>query len=874
MANAVGPTFTGGFEEYVINDEAGEEYSIAYLPDRNNDELQRERKSPVFYYLPEKVRLARKGDRGDYLFRHVHFVGVFDESSIGIENGEVQGGVLALTTTSRFPASVLKKSQDQLLAKFSGNNDKYWGIRTNVAPMFRMAPIVSNITVISNVAPSSDGSIPADAGSGGAVVPGGGGSPSPNGGGAPSESGVPRTRAVMREGSLAEPVLHGRGFRAPTALNPWAWKMEGQGPGSITGGENAYAALIGAIPSEIIWAGFHGSFSPIVIAQHLTLPMWSQLMRVKITGKWKSIYNGFAGAASGSYLWFSADIKAEFNRLRMNGDLKVEVDIDGTAPGAQEMERAINQRIDVIVQQFTEIAKKVIFDPPPPKMEPAKAPSGGFFSSLFGGSAGLALKARHDSTYVDLNYEETRYFRYLQPHTISSSMEGFFNEIKRDPNAEKKYFTRLVLGGLGRKITCFIKPVVNWPDKAKQWVGEPVAFLSGQAGYPGEQGQIQWKPTTFQQSDPADTTFRPVFVERRKDEVQNAPAGWEPDRIFVKRKVHLLEPPGENEYPFTKVYVERNTIELDPEPNGTMTNDRILEVRADEAGTLDVGPVGLNVELQSTAEVVEVEFRAKGKRVDGTDRMDKSSRFRWSFADQNEPRYWRIFTGQLDFVPAYQYRVHVTVKGTIFSPGQAWSGPWVDGSGNGALMVAVPGPGDAGVVTRSLTSREIFLSQMVRAADGLPVGTPGQPPADIPPIWAPTTGGGNGVPVAGGIPAPSVSPEAPRSDVGASTEDRTVQGYTVQVEAPQTVAVAPSRAVPQKEAPEPSARRARGQSRAVKDDDPGDWVEMPPSSERYGESERAPAGGSRTYRRQERTSMPAAEEGDWIEVPPNAPARS
>ncbi|HJR59956.1 MAG TPA: hypothetical protein VJ813_11170, partial [Vicinamibacterales bacterium] len=159
MANAVGPAFTGGFESFVIND-AGEQYTILYLPDRNNEELQRERKSPVFYYLPEQVRLARHGDTRDFKFRHTHFVGVFDENSVGIDRGETQGGVLAFTVTSRFPTEVLRQSQEQLLDKFRGDNDKYWGIRTNVAPEFRIAPILSNVTAVSNITPNGDGSTP------------------------------------------------------------------------------------------------------------------------------------------------------------------------------------------------------------------------------------------------------------------------------------------------------------------------------------------------------------------------------------------------------------------------------------------------------------------------------------------------------------------------------------------------------------------------------------------------------------------------------------------------------------------------------------------------------------------------------------------
>ena len=157
MSDPVGPVFTGGFEEFVIQDEAGEGHTLLFLPDRNNDALQRERKAPVFYYIPEKVRLARNAATNDFLFRHIHFVGVFDETTAGIDKGETSGGVLSLTTTSRFPPSVLKQAEAQILERFSGRNDKYWGLRTRVAPQIRIAPITANQTAISSLAPDASG---------------------------------------------------------------------------------------------------------------------------------------------------------------------------------------------------------------------------------------------------------------------------------------------------------------------------------------------------------------------------------------------------------------------------------------------------------------------------------------------------------------------------------------------------------------------------------------------------------------------------------------------------------------------------------------------------------------------------------------------
>ena len=57
----------------------------------------------------------------------------------------------------------------------------------------------------------------------------------------------------------------------------------------------------------------------------------------------------------------------------------------------------------------------------------------GFLSAVGGG---FALKYRRDTTRLNLTYDETRSAQYLQDHVISSTLEGFYDEIKRDPQAE------------------------------------------------------------------------------------------------------------------------------------------------------------------------------------------------------------------------------------------------------------------------------------------------------------------------------------------------------------------------------------------------------------------------------------------------------
>lgn len=694
MAQAVGACWTGGFEEFVVNDENGENYTILYLPDRNNDQLQSEGKPPVYYWVPGEVRLAQFGDTGDYKFRHIHFVGILNEDThIGVDGDseEVAGGLLSFTTTARYPTAVLKQAEEQLLAKFRGDNDKYWGWRTSAAPMFRIAEIRSNTTAVSNLSPGSDGTAPAE--------------------NIPRGASKSHRRLQSEARSLITPLDTQKRNRQPVAsrgtLDAWAFELQGQGPGSVTGGENAYSGLLGRNPSELIWAGFEGGASPITVVQNMVMPMWSQELYLKIEGNWDRIFEHFSSAASGRYLWFSGDIKAEFNNLRIDGGITVEMAIDGTFPGGDKLQQEIDKRIDTIVQQFTDQAMKRIFEPAPPEVEPAKASSGGLFSKVLGIGGGLSLKYRRDSTKLKLKYEETRYHRYLQPNTISSSFRGFYNVIQNRPEEKNKYFQRFEMGSLSRKVRKVIKPVVNWKDVSKNWIGDPVAFLSAQIGYPTFNGDIAWRGHIFQSTDKdTNTSWVSDHVRKAVDEVAEPPAGWEPDAAFVRRIVHLEEPAGVTDNPFVVLDIEENVIELDP-PGGTMITDSILEVRADAAGKLEVGPIMIDAVLADATQVVTVEFLAEGRKKDGSNRTP--IRFQFNHDDQSESRYWEIYTGQLDYTARYRYRVHVTVRGSIFSPGMAWSGPWEEGQGNGPLMVRIPTPGAEGVVSRAISPREMSM---------------------------------------------------------------------------------------------------------------------------------------------------------------------
>ena len=115
MTEAIGPSFAAGFQAITKNG-----YPILFLPDANNDALQREGKPPVYHWIPNTVRLAQK-ENGDYKFSFLHFVGVRSESTtvgaVGTE--EVAGALVGFSTTSAPPAAALQEACDELINRIA-----------------------------------------------------------------------------------------------------------------------------------------------------------------------------------------------------------------------------------------------------------------------------------------------------------------------------------------------------------------------------------------------------------------------------------------------------------------------------------------------------------------------------------------------------------------------------------------------------------------------------------------------------------------------------------------------------------------------------------------------------------------------------------
>jgi len=685
MVNAAGPIMAGGFESLTLND-AGVEYSLVFFPDKHNDELQAAGKPPVFYWMPNSMRLARK-QNGDFKLSFLHYLGVQDgETNLQVPPGstrETSGGILSFAMTGAPPDGILSAAHKQILQmKSQGSQDRFSQVRPGMAERATLADL--------------------------------------------------RPIAV-RASTIRLMMTDVNGTQGGNPGDPFFVNAQGAGAGSLVPtAEHSFIVNLGNLAAATVEQGLLSTEVPIAVSTDLTIPLWAPITRLHMTANWDRVFEHFTAQASAQYWFAQADLKATWNTLRINGDITIDLEMDRTIPGADNKEAMVTKYIDLLVAMWLDQAKQVIFQPMPEVQDPAPPKPGGLFSIFgWGFGGGFNLNYRRDHVEIANSFTFNVDEMYAQPSTIGGNVDGLADLLAAHPELRDRYLRDLYLDNWGRKITTVCRPVIKWPDPSKGITGDPVAFASVQIGYPDVDGKIAWSQHEFKPPDHPDevgashvegdgaavtqsTVQNPdnsatlvyangasneVFfarqTQKKASEVSNAPQGWRPDMVFVRRTISFEEAPSALDDKYSRILIEANDVELDPGEFGTLSDSLDVPVRADNAGVLALSPVTLNATLTESNQLVEVQVQAKGNGPDGAERG--VAKFAFTLDDQGKERRFALYTGQPGKPPAYRYRVHVIIKGTLFEHGQEWIGPWQDGEGSGDLPVSIPLKTDPGV---------------------------------------------------------------------------------------------------------------------------------------------------------------------------------
>ena len=628
----IGPYYGPNKLLIVQNDEDGNAYQLNIFPDLFNDELRKAGKPLAFYYLPDSPRMARY-ENGDCMFHFTKFAGVLTaDDNIAVASPgqvEVAGGVLAFTSTLKIPDSVIQNAMDELKHEIK-NNPRY-----NTDKRFMMG----------------DADVQIDLGV------------------------VPIVDNVVDISNLSMENLKDPNSQRPD--NPWKWEMQGEGKGTInTVGNNAYTAMVGQYPAQLVEAGFHGASSPIFVRNALKHKFYTGAFKASIHGDWSAIFNHFSTDIKGSYFWVKGDVQAAFNSAVKDGTIKKTITIDNEVL-TPEQEKNYEAQVDKTFDKFLDIAQKTILDPAPPKIENAKAADPGPVGVSF------ALKFEHDESHLTLDFEEEINETYIKDNVISAHMMGFYEKLQGNKDEEKKYFDVVHLEEGFRKIHVIATARAYWPD-ANGNGGDPIDQLVLEVGYPDSSGAIVYKNSGLYMDNigaAKSTSLTPAIWTKENphrilifdfERQTNLPPEKQ-NIIYIKRQVRFQEKPS--------VEVPDRTLRFDEE----QTTEHSIEVKADALGKLSVGPVELDTKLDERVKVM-VTFR-KANRNPET--------MRFTADNTKEPQFFEAWTKDPADAVNWSYQVTMMYESKVAGvPAITYNGAEIPMAGSAPLIVQVPLPPD------------------------------------------------------------------------------------------------------------------------------------------------------------------------------------
>jgi hypothetical protein len=628
----IGPYYGPNKLLIVQDDEDGNTYQLNIFPDLFNEELRKAGKPLAFYYLPDSPRMARY-ENGDYMFHFTKFAGVLTaDDNIAVASPgqvEVAGGVVAFTSTLKIPDNVIENALDQLRHEIT-NNPRY-----NTDKRFMtgdadgqidlgVVPIVDNVVSISNLSPEN-----------------------------------------LSDPSTQKPD------------NPWLWKMQGEGKATINPvGNNAYTAMVGQYPAQLLEAGFHGASSPIFVHNALKHKFYTGAFKASIHGDWRAIFNHLSTDLRAAYFFAKADVQVAFNNAVKDGTINKSITIDNEVL-TPEQEKNYEAQVDKTFDKFLDIAQKTILDPVPPTIANAQAPDPGTVGVSF------ALKFQHDESRLTLDFEEEINETYIKDNVISAHLMGFYEKLQSNKDEEKKYFDVVHLEEGFRKIHVIASARAYWPD-ANGNGGDPIDQLVLEVGYPDSTGAIVYKNSGLYLDNigaAKSTSLTPAIWTKETahrilifdfERQTNLPPEKQ-NLIYVKRQVRFQEKPS--------VEIPDRTLRFDDE----QTTEHSIEVKADALGKLSVGPMQLDTKLDDRVKVL-VTFR-KAKRNPET--------LRFTADNINQPQFFEAWTK--DPVDAVNWSYQVTMIYESKAPGVpaiTYSGQEIAMAGSAPLIVQVPLPPD------------------------------------------------------------------------------------------------------------------------------------------------------------------------------------
>jgi hypothetical protein len=615
--SALGPLFGPDFILVTVDDANKVSYQLEIFPDGNNSLLKSNGIAQQFYFMPQRIYLAKKQDSPqDFDFGMTVFKGLLTpEDTVGVNPGqttgggdvEVGGGFCTFSTTFAIPPEVIAnaiaalKSQNfaapppaRLLPYMQfGPSDP--------APLLGIVPILSNDVSIS---------IPQ-------FAPG---------------------------GSPAAPL-----WAQAQCAQKGSIEAEGISSFLVSCDELAAGAIAGSLKAGV---------SPFTVNYALSEQFYLPSCFISVTIDMDKTFDSFSAAISAGNAFVSGSFQEAYSNCVTNGSIVTDMKIDEAAIPA-DLKTMILQQCQQMQENAVNWVKDEIFDWQPTDGGAAQAPPESLLGSIFGG-ASVSMKSTYQHRGLNVTQQLTLDTTIAKDDTLSGDLSDLEPAIKADLN---KYLAIVDIGQFFQKVQVAATNAINWnetlPDGTNladpimsamvsvsypnydqplganntvnlQTLGQGYHYITGQAT--GQDGIAQWTS-----NNPADV-INIAFLR-----LDNPITQWPSDQVQVTKTLIFDGNDPRVDLTNNQTQVVLTTTDNDHTPVIDLTSVGYVFVR------FMCRPLPANVTI-----VINTTLGPRKDSITVTNTNQKSA-------------IWEIFSDKYTAQTSFQYTVQVTVQGPNFT---------------------------------------------------------------------------------------------------------------------------------------------------------------------------------------------------------------
>jgi hypothetical protein len=427
LLTPLGPLFGPNFITIQQNDETGRLFQLEVYPDANNNRLRPNGMATHYYFVPQRVFLAKKQTApADFDFAMTLFKGLLTgETTIGITDDVTQGGdvetggaICTFATTFAVPESVIRGAIQQLKAQDHIRPDE-------PNPQLGIVPIVENNVTIE---------VPDLVKVGGTKMP----------------------FFISAQGV-------GKGSVEATSVSTFL----------VTCNELAAGAIVGALKN---------GKSPFTVHYNLKQQFYINACDIIVKVDVDKVFESFSTALSaGGFLGIdNLSFSSAYQSTVTSGGISTQITMNGAVVD-DATKKMIETQVDEMRKFAMDLVKKEIFDFTPTPDAPASADRS-LFSSIFGGFS-VSMKSNYQKRSVKL----TQTLKLNESIAVFDTKSGDLNDLEPAIKANlDKYLAVVDIGEIFKKLQVAATTNVNWdetlPDGTK--LHDPISSIQLEVGYP------------------------------------------------------------------------------------------------------------------------------------------------------------------------------------------------------------------------------------------------------------------------------------------------------------------------------------------------------------------------------------------------------